>query len=145
MKIVICGSIKFTYEINDLKKTLESNGHEVTIPGTSEKILSGEIDYDEFMAKKEKEGDNSVRKAAKEDLIKRYYRLIAKSDALLIANYDKNGIECYIGGNTLIEMAFAHILDKKIFLLKPIPEMGYSDEIKAMEPININGNLSEIK
>jgi len=57
---------------------------------------------------------------------------------------DKNGIGNYIGGNTLIEMAFAHVLNKKIFLLNPVPEISYKDEIIAMQPIILNGNLEKI-
>jgi predicted RNA-binding protein with PUA domain len=44
----------------------------------------------------------------------------------------------------LIEMAFACALDKKIYLLNPIPEMNYSDEIFAMKPIVLSGDLSKI-
>ena len=42
-------------------------------------------------------------------------------------------------------MAFAHILSKKIFLLNPIPDMIYTDEIKAMQPIIVNNDLNRIK
>jgi len=60
-------------------------------------------------------------------------------------NYDKRGIKNYIGGNSFLEMGFAHILQKKIFLLNGIPEIIYSDEIKAMQPTVLNGDLSKIK
>ena len=58
---------------------------------------------------------------------------------------DKNGIKNYIGGNTLMEMGFAHVNDKKIFLLNPIPEeVSYADEIKAMVDVVINGDLNRV-
>lgn len=41
-------------------------------------------------------------------------------------------------------MAFAHVLDKKIFLLNPIPEIPYKDEIVAMQPIILDGDLAKI-
>ena len=63
----------------------------------------------------------------------------------MIYNNTKNKIENYIGGNTLIEMAFAHILNKKIFMHNPIPNMNYKDEIEAMQPIVINGDLTKTK
>jgi predicted RNA-binding protein with PUA domain len=63
----------------------------------------------------------------------------------LIVNIDKKDICNYIGGNTFLEMGFAHILNKKIFLLNEIPEMIYTDEILAMQPIALNGDLSKIK
>jgi hypothetical protein len=42
-------------------------------------------------------------------------------------------------------MGFAHVLDQKIYLLNPIPDMPYyRTEIEAMKPIVINGNFSLI-
>ena len=35
-------------------------------------------------------------------------------------------------------------INKKIFLLNNIPEISYSDEIKAMKPIVLNGGISSI-
>jgi predicted RNA-binding protein with PUA domain len=42
-------------------------------------------------------------------------------------------------------MGFAHALGKKIFLLQGIPDLSYRDEIMAMKPIILNGNLNKIK
>ena len=56
-----------------------------------------------------------------------------------------NGIPNYIGGNTFLEMGFAHVLNKKVFLLNNIPAMPYDDEIKDMQPIVLNGDLLKIK
>jgi len=61
-------------------------------------------------------------------------------------NYDKRGIKNYIGGNTLMEIGFAHVLNKKIFLLNPIPEIPfYKSEIEAVRPVILNGDLSKVK
>jgi len=144
MKIVICGSIDATYEIKEIADKLEASGHETEIPLTSQRILNGELTLDAFKAEKEKNGDGFVRKV-KDDVIKRYYELIKNSDAVLIANYPKKGVEGYIGGNTFLEMGFAHVLNKKIFLLNPIPEMSYKDELLAMQPTVINGDFSKIQ
>ncbi|NCB34336.1 MAG: ABC transporter ATP-binding protein, partial [Erysipelotrichia bacterium] len=54
--------------------------------------------------------------------IKWYYDAIVLSDAILVLNFDKKGIKNYIGGNTLMEMAFAHVNNKKVFLLNAVPE-----------------------
>jgi predicted RNA-binding protein with PUA domain len=62
----------------------------------------------------------------------------------LVVNEDLNGIKGYIGGNSFLEMGFAHVLNKKIFLLNPISEMGYEDEIVAMKPVILNGDLDKI-
>ncbi len=41
-------------------------------------------------------------------------------------------------------MGFAHVLDRKIFLLNDIPDISYTDEIRAMKPIILNGDISLI-
>lgn len=145
MKIVICASISFTHKIKEVADMLSADGYEVEIPWGSQKILNGDISFEHWQTVKEKEGDTSFRKKAEEDLIKRYFRLIKDADAIFVLNIDKKGIKNYIGGNTFLEMGFAHILDKKIFLLNEIPECSYLDEIRAMNPIILNGNVKKIK
>lgn len=145
MKIVIVGSINFSYEIKKTADELEKLGHVVEIPTYTKKILSGEVTLDDYVKTKEKEGDFGFREKANEDLIKKYHRSIQTSDAILVLNLDKKDIKNYIGGNSFLEMGFAYVMDKKIFLLNDIPDMLYTDEIKAMKPIILNGNLSKIK
>jgi len=145
MKIVICASISFTHKIKEVADILSKDGYEVEIPWGSQKILNGDISFEHWQSVKEKEGDISFRKSAEEDLIKRYYNLIKNSDAILVLNIDKKGVKNYIGGNTFLEMGFAHILDKKIFLLNEIPECSYVDEVKAMQPIILDGDIKKIK
>ncbi len=148
MKIVVCGSIEFTPKIKEVVDKLTERGHEVEIPLTSQRIIDGELTLDGFMREKNENGDNAFRRSVmrkiKDDVIKRYYNIIKESDVILILNYEKKGIAGYIGGNTFLEMGFAHVLNKKIFLLNPIPEMGYKDEIVAMQPIVLNGDLNKI-
>lgn len=143
MKIAICGSLNFTYKIKKIFDELKKLGFNVFIPISSEKILKGEFSLDEI--KKEKEKGVFAKKFIKYDSIRAYYKIIKKFDAILVTNFDKNNIKNYIGGASLLEMGFAHILNKKIFLLNKIPRMIYTDEIKAMQPIILNGNLTKIK
>ena len=98
---------------------------------------------EEFFKEKEINGDGAFRKI-KEDLIKRYYDKIKTCDAILVLNIDKNSIKNYIGGNVFLEMGFAHVLNKPIYLYNDLPDMNYSDELKAMRPIIINGDLKKI-
>lgn len=79
-----------------------------------------------------------------QDLIRGHFKEIRHADAILVVNEDKNGIPNYIGGSTFLEMGFAHVLRKKIFLLNPIPEMIYSDEMRAMEPTVIDGDIANL-
>jgi hypothetical protein len=68
------------------------------------------------------------------------------ADAILVLNFDKDGIKNYVGGNTLMEIGFAHVLNQKIFLLYPVPEMPYCrTEIEAVKPTIINGDLTKIR
>lgn len=107
-----------------------------------ERIVRGEVTYDQIM---EEKGTGEIsNRIIKHDLFKYYYEQIKKSDAVLVTNFDKKGIEGYIGGAVLLEMGFAHLLDKKIYFLKEVPKMGYTDEIKGMQPIVINDDLSQI-
>jgi hypothetical protein len=74
-----------------------------------------------------------------------HYNEIVNSDAILVLNFDKNGINNYVGGNTLMELGFAYVHGKKIFMLNPIPDMQYRAEIEAVEPIIINGDINLIR
>jgi hypothetical protein len=132
MKIVICGSMQFAKEMVDIKTKLEDLGHGVILPKDTERYARGEKEIESKWAKIEG------------DLIRRHYNEIENCDVVLIVNIIKNGIENYIGGNALMEMAFAYILNKKIFLLNPVPDINYKDEIEAMLPIILNGDLSKI-
>lgn len=143
MKITICGSIMFTYEIKKIADKLHELGHTFNIPYTSEKILAGDLSLEEFKTEKKKNGDHSFRKM-NDNVIKRYYDLISVSDAILVANITKNQIKNYIGGNTFLEIGFAYVLGKKIYLLNNIPDMLYTDEIKAMQPIILNNDFNKI-
>lgn len=91
-------------------------------------------------------GTEGARLKKTYDLIRKHYEKIKEADAILILNYEKKGVRNYVGGNSFLEMGFAYILKKKIFLFNPIPKMEfYFEEIKAMEPIILNGDLSKIK
>lgn len=75
-----------------------------------------------------------------------HYARILGSDAVLFVNAEKNGIKNYIGGNVLIEMGQAYVNDKKIFFLNAMPAgLSYQDEVEAMDPICLEGNLESIK
>lgn len=144
MKITLCASIAFTNKIKEVADILLKQGHSVEIPYMAKKILDGDISLEEYLKIKQKVGDIDFRNKAEEDLIKRYYRLIKESDAILVLNIDKEGNKNYVGGNTFLEMGFAYILNKKVFLLNDIPDTSYKDEIVAMQPIILNGDLSKI-
>ena len=143
MKIAICASLDFTNEIIDMSKKLTEQGHEITIPKTAEMILNKEVTLEQIL--KEKENGEISNRAIRQDSIRYYFEIIKNVDAILVLNLDKKGIKNYIGGNVFLEMGFAHVLNKKIFLLNEIPDISYKDEIKAIQPIILNGDLKLIK
>ncbi len=120
-----------------IKDGLEQNGHEVIIPRNIDKYASGEL-------KLEQKWESSEHKI-EHDLIRGYFKKIAESDALLVINQDKGNLKNYIGGNTFLEIGFAHVLNKPIYLYNPMPDCSYTSEIIAMSPVVINGDLSMIK
>ncbi len=144
MKIVICGSIDFTPTIKEVADALIKHGHKVDIPFTSQRIINGELTLENFKNEKRQNGDGAFRKI-QNDVIKRYYNTINKSDAVLVLNLEKNDTPNYIGGNTFLEMGFAHVLNKKIYLYNDIPDLSYTDELTAMQPIVLYGDLLKIK
>lgn len=76
------------------------------------------------------------------DAIREFWNMMQGADAVLVLNLDKNGVENYIGGNTLMEIGFAHVLNQKIFLYHPIPEIPYyKSEIEAVKPVIIHEDL----
>ncbi|HBH46700.1 MAG: hypothetical protein A2445_00420 [Candidatus Jacksonbacteria bacterium RIFOXYC2_FULL_44_29] len=137
MKIAICASMVFTEKMLEIKKELEKLGHSAVVSSFAPAYID--------KSTKEKEKLTVYHKNEK-DAIREFYKEIKKSDAILVLNYDRRGIKNYIGGNTLMEIGFAHILYKKIFLLNPIPKIEYyKSEIEAVKPVIINSDLSKIK
>jgi len=136
MKIAICASMVFTERMIEIKQRLEELGHECFISEFAEAYIGKSVEDKEKI---------TIYHKNEKDAIRLVYDKIKQSDAILVLNYDRRGVENYIGGNTLMEIGFAHILNKRIFLCNPIPEIEYyKSEIEAVRPVIINGDLSMI-
>lgn len=137
MKIAICASMVFTEKMLETKDELEKLGHKAFVSKFS----------DAYVGKRESEKEKiTLFHKNEKDAIREFWKKIMESDAILVLNYDRRGIRNYIGGNTLMEIGFAHVLYKKIFLLNPVPEIEYyKSEIESVKPVIINGDLSKIK
>jgi hypothetical protein len=131
--ITICSSMTLADRIREVQAMLESLGHTVLIPVENETF-----DY--------VEASDQERAALKRehDLIREHWRKIQRSDAILVLNEDVKGIRSYVGGNSFLEMGFAHILELPIYMMQPVPEMAYQSEMAAMDPIVIEGDLKRI-
>lgn len=134
MNITLCGSMAFHKEMSKAKAILESQGHVVLVPDELDNVGMNES----YLKTDEEKITNKIE----HDFIRVHFRKIEQADAILILNYRKKDIDGYIGGNTFLEMGLAFWLDKKIFLLYPIPEMDYKTEMHAMQPIVLDGNLN---
>jgi diphthamide synthase subunit DPH2 len=143
MKIAICSSLDFIPEIKKIAEALTALGHVPVLPKSAEMVISGEVAAQE-LKNENLDSNKRIERKIKLDAIKSHYHKISECDAILVTNYSKKGIPNYIGGNTFLEIGFAHILNKKIFLLNPVPEMLYTDEIVAMRPTVLDNNLELI-
>ncbi len=140
MKITICGGVKFAQQLVEIYRELEKMGHEPKM----HKDMFGIADGTAAELIEEVKKDHAEAKR-KYNFIKLWYQLILDSDAILVCNFDKNGKKNYIGGNTLMEIGFAYVNNKRIYLLNPIPtEVTYYDEILAVGPLVINNDLTKI-
>ena len=144
MKIAICSSLDFIPEIEKAGKELEALGHQVVLPKSAEMVISGEMPA-KILTDENLSPEKRIERKIKLDAIRLHYNKIAECDAILVLNYTKKSVDNYIGGNTFLEMGFAHILNKKIFLLNNAPQMLYTDEIMAMQPVVLRGDLKNIK
>lgn len=135
MTITISGSMRFAKEMDMWKQKLTEKGFEVHIPGGFEDLQG----YKEAGNSQE-----STKRKIENDYINSHYKFIKQSEAILVLNYEKNGIPNYVGGNSLMEMGFAFTQNRDIFLLNPVPDQQYSAEINAMQPIVINDDAQNI-
>lgn len=140
MKITICGSSSFRAKKVKAMEDLKKLGH---IP-----LL--DIDCIDIAARRNLELARQLSKdligtKRKKDYIRKYYKMIKNSHAILIVNPDKKGIKNYIGANSFLEIGYAHTLGKKIYILYDLPKQTYiRDELRIMEPVVLNGDLKKI-
>ncbi len=143
MKIYVLGSNSFVKEMVDTKNKLIEIGLDAWIHQDYEDHVSGKKKA--FVNANGIPGENADFKKA-HDYINQHYKHILESDAIIIVNLEKKGVKNYIGGNCLMEIGMAYVNKKKIFLSNDIPtESAYLDELIAMDPICLHGDLNNIK
>ena len=136
-EIVLCGSTSAYPKVMDLREQLAPLVKVTVPPG---------VDKEQAQDRSQEEAAEAKRAA---DAFRYYYRKIQESDAILVVNEEKYSIEGYIGPNTLIEMAFAHVLEKQIFLLNPLPgddsKLSWLPELRAIGATDLEGNIDSLK
>ncbi len=129
MHIVLCGSMSAAQALLDISDRLQAMGHVTVLP-------------ENIHAHAEAFSIESTKEKNDLDVFKKYFAEIKQSDAILVVNESKGERKDYIGPNTFIEMAFAHVLDKPIYVLHDIPDSDFRDEINAMHPIALHSSLN---
>ncbi len=137
MNIALCGSLTFHKEMRDLQRTLEAKGHTVFVPKSFDLI-----EQEGFV--KPKTVAERLAAEAKYDFIREHFKKIEKADVVLVANFDKDGVASYIGGNTFLEVGYAYYLRKPIYFLNPVPDMIYTLELAAMRPTVLDGDITKL-
>lgn len=136
MIITISWSLFFAKELLDLQKKLEELWHTVYVPSDTEEFLTWAVN------------DRSHQVDVARKWMFDHYNNVAKSDGILVANFEKKNIQGYIWWAVLVEMGIACYLEKKIFILNDLPdekEVRYVQEINLMLPTIINCDLSKIQ
>lgn len=139
MQITLCGSLTFNNEMLQLRDELETTGHTVHLP-ESTRTGQGKESWEQI-----KMNNPDLFYTTKAERMREHFEKIATSDAILVANYPKHDVEGYIGTNTLMEMAVAFYLKKKIYLLFPPPERYDQEELLSLDAKILSGNIRSIE
>ena len=114
--------MNFYPQFIELKRELENLGHKITIPLPNE----------------------HYPKRTKLNAMHDFNKNLEKSEAILVANYEKQNKSNYIGINTIMEIGMAFNKGKKIFILFGVPE-NMKDELEAIKVLELNRDLKKIK
>jgi hypothetical protein len=137
MRIGVIGSMHHTERMLEVRDKLIRRGHDAYVTTLASPFVGKDDDEKERIKLEQK---------FHQDAIREFWRLMQGGDAVLVLNLDKNGVKNYIGGNTLMEIGFAHVLGQRIFLYNEIPDMLHCrSEIEAVRPTIINGDLRLVK
>lgn len=143
LNLAICASASFYTEVIEFSYKLEDLGINVILPMTAAKMKNEHHENDEA---KTDWATEDIGYHGKSVLIRGHFDEIAKSDAILVMNYEKHGKQNYIGPNVLMEMAVAFYLNKPIYVLNEQPEESpLIDEILGLEPIFLSGDILRLK
>jgi hypothetical protein len=136
MMIALCYSMQFAEKAKEVSDWFHAHGH----------TAYTSVFNNAFLGKTDEEKEKiKLKQKYEQDAIREHWDIIKISDAILVLNYEKNGVKNYIGGNAFLEMGFAYLLKKPIYLLHDIPHMPYYEtEIIGMKPIIINGDLEKL-
>lgn len=141
--ITICSSASHYKSVLEVEKQLKKLRYKVKIPKTA-RIMQKTNNFNLQTYKTWHKNKEDYKKKAQ--LMKGHFKKVMEADAILVTNYEKNGLEGYIGGNVLMEMALAFHHKKPIFVLHSISErLPIKEEVFGLFPIFLDGDLNKIK
>ena len=131
-RVCICGSMAFIDEMEELADVLRKTGYDVDTPVREEQSLNWEVLADEQAVK------------LKRSFIDGHLDKIRQSDLVLVANYPKNGVEGYVGANSLMEAAFAYALGVPVAYLNEIGEQPCRLEAQSTARLIVGEDLGAL-
>lgn len=121
MKILVSASMRHADKFAALQELLKAAGYQATIPQTEEHLTKRQY-IDEHMSR------------------------LQGSDALLLANFDDERGNGYIGASCFFEAGWAFALGKPVYTLQPIDATSpFAEDLMAIDCQVINGDMSKIK
>lgn len=146
MNICLCGSIAFYEDMLEVKRGLEARGHVVTLPPSEVPDATGVMipvaEY--YRIRKLANDDDTWVWDLKNVAMKNHFNKVADADAVLLVNKEKNGVPGYVGANTFLEAGLALHLGKTLYFLHEIPQQSNREELFAMKPVILYGDLEKI-
>jgi len=141
--ITLCSSASFYRDVLKIERELKKLGFSVKIPKTAN-WMKRQRNFDPVSYKTWMQNPKDFK--IKNRLIDDHFKKILASDAILVVNQEKRGLNGYIGGNVLMEMTIAYLHQKPIFILNSVSKkIAIYEEVLGLEPIFIDGDLEKIK
>lgn len=136
--IFLCASMAFYKELVEVEKALVERGFTVKIP-VSAQIMKAKNDFEVSHFK------GKFTHGEKAEFVHKNFEEITKSDAILVINNEKNGMQGYIGANVLMEIGLAFYFKKKIYIWNDVPQTAsYREELLAFDVQFIRKDLDSI-
>ena len=132
--------MKFVHKMVEIKKELDKLGHDTLLPLGIKPHLRDRGFVENL--------DGNLEYCITNGVMRKNFQRVSDSDAVMVLNYKRNGMEGYIGISALLEMGVAHYLKKKIFLVSKTPHYKkerWAHEVAIMQPKVIDGDLKKIK
>ncbi len=125
--------MRFIDAMEDLARRLQNLGYGVETPQREEEPIDWE------------NPDIQVVGKLKKRFIDDHLEKIRKSDAVLLANFEKHNISGYVGPNTLMEAAFAYALNKPVALLFEPGSQPCALELTGISSLVLAGVVENIE